>query len=192
MSSGSSGQEETPATDGGPPGAVDTSMTGAPGAQGSTQENDAPAAGTPQSAEPSADASPEMPQTSPGMDLGGAAGGSPAPETGSPEPAPMPAPEVTGSNVPPPLGRVVFELPKDSAELDFIRAYVGLAPGKYEVSVDLREIEIGAGGRASATEPELARILTEPGLYYVALTSVDVSGRESSFSNELRFDRRGN
>ena len=87
-------------------------------------------------------------------------------------------------------GRVSFVV-EDSDRVDFVRVYVGLSPRDYEVTVDLRGARIGAMGRAMASDPQLARVLSEPKLYFVALTAVDAAGRESGFSNELQLDLRG-
>ena len=86
-------------------------------------------------------------------------------------------------------GAVTFTL-QQAQSIDFVRAYVGLAPKVYEVQVDLMGANVGRDGRGMITNPTLARVLSEPRIYYVALTSVDTQGRESAFSNEITLDLR--
>jgi len=85
-------------------------------------------------------------------------------------------------------GTVTFRVP-DASAVDFVRLYVGKQSRAYDVSFDLRQVQL-ANRDIMASEPGLKRILEMPGVYFVALTSVNASGRESDFSNEIRIDTR--
>jgi len=87
-------------------------------------------------------------------------------------------------------GRITFQLP-DPDTLDFVRVYVGKQTRSYDNTFDLFEVQT-MSQVASAMEPRLARILSEPGTYFVSLTVVDTAGRESAFSNEIRVEKQGN
>jgi hypothetical protein len=85
-------------------------------------------------------------------------------------------------------GRVTFQLP--SAEpAGFVRLYVGKQTRSYDTKFDLSGV-MSMNAVSSALEPRLARLLAQPGVYFVALTFVDRKGRESGFSNEIRVDTR--
>jgi hypothetical protein len=84
--------------------------------------------------------------------------------------------------------RVLFKPPAD--DVDFVRVYVGFQPRVYDTTVELRNFQIGSMGDVAAMDPRLSALLSEPRLYFLALTSVDARNRESGFSNEIRIDRR--
>lgn len=108
------------------------------------------------------------------------------PEPGLPSPAAS-SPTPTAPTSPAAEGKVTFALGA-FGEIDFVRLYIGTAPGAYELTIDLHAFEIG-DGEIVATDSGLASILSQPGVYYAALTAVDTEGRESVFSNELRVER---
>ncbi len=83
--------------------------------------------------------------------------------------------------------RVVFRPP--ASGVDFVRVYVGVQPRVYDMTVDLRNFQLGSMDTVAAMDPALSRLLTERRVYYLALTSVDARSRESAFSNEVKLDR---
>jgi hypothetical protein len=68
-----------------------------------------------------------------------------------------------------------------------VRLYVGNQSRNYSMTFNLFQVSF-MNQVSSAMEPKLAEL--PPGVYFVALTVVDTSGRESGFSNELRVDTR--
>jgi hypothetical protein len=85
---------------------------------------------------------------------------------------------------------IAFKLPADP-DIDFFRIYVGSQSKRYEERFDLRAPMLGANGRAVAMQPQLAALVSEPRQFFFAMTTVDVSGQESAFSNEIMIDMRG-
>ena len=154
---------------------------------GSSGQNSAPAPGS----------SGGGPTTTPGAgEPGPSGGGGPSPSPDSPPPsAPGPSPEPPPGAAPapeptPPIqGRVEFTL-DSSGTIQIVRVYVGTASRRYDSTFDLTPSGLAFGtGILSSTSPELASFLSSPGEYFVALTAVDASGRESELSNELRLAR---
>lgn len=85
---------------------------------------------------------------------------------------------------------VKFALPSDP-DIDFFRIYVGSTSQKYDQRFDLRQPALGTSGQAMAMQDQLAAVLNQPRQFFLAMTSIDLKGQESAFSNEIVIDMRG-
>jgi hypothetical protein len=84
---------------------------------------------------------------------------------------------------------VRFRLPSDP-DIDFFRIYVGVQSKAYDMRFDLRQPALGSGGQATAMQDQLSTLLSQPRVFFLAMTSVDLRGQESGFSNEIVIDLR--
>ena len=85
---------------------------------------------------------------------------------------------------------VKFSIPGDG-DVDFFRIYVGVQSKAYDTRFEIRQPALGAGGQAMAMQEQLATVLTQPRVFFLAMTTVDLRGQESAFSNEIMIDLRG-
>jgi len=85
----------------------------------------------------------------------------------------------------PAAGMLLWDQPTSNTDgspitdLTAYRVYYGTTPGSYIASINV-------GNVTSVSLSVLSSTVPAPGIYYIAVTALDVTGNESAYSNEIQ------